>query len=888
MAAEAQLSTTDAGELGDAVARYEALRERARGLSALLAERRRSAERERAATVDASLVAATEADAARLAGELVEVEAAAAALLPEAQQLAAAEEELAMERAAFEEEAAAGESAATAEAASVRGELGALRSAVELARSERSRRENRLAALTSQDARLGDDAARRRAELEQADEAEPPLVGAHDQAASRRATAEAVWADAETALRSAEADSQTWSARAEALGLALDEARARAGAERLAGVDGVIGTLLELVEVDDGWQEAFEAAAGEAIAAVLVDGVDGARRAIEHLRAGGASGAVLPLDAVRPADPVHLSLGGEAVRAHVRSPRDDVERLLDGMLADAVAVDGGWADALDLARAHPGVVVVTRDGDRFSASGWRTGAAGAGATGAALAEARERSTVAAASTARARQAVLDARAALAQAAEAEAQAAAALEQHDDRRTALADAMHRLESERAAVSAEADALAGHVAELDARIERDGGRVAELEGVLPALEAEEAAGHERAVALRSARRRLEERAAAVTTLRTDIEVRAAGLEERRSVLTGRLSEAEARLTRFAVEREEAAGRRSHVDVLLARTGRLGAMVDDRLAVIDAELATLRDRRRRQSEAARAAVERLDALRRDRRAAEQRLAELRERANRAELDEAEARMRLEAATETLRRDFDCEPERAIETECPELAPGTTAPGRVRELERELRLMGPINPLALEEFTALSERHQFLEGQLDDVKSSRRELAKVIREIDAEIVEVFRAAYADVAENFVKLFETLFPGGQGRLRLTDPDNPLETGIEIEARPVGKNVRKLSLLSGGERSLTALAFLFAVFRSRPSPFYLMDEVEAALDDVNLHRFLDLIHEFREEAQLVIVSHQKRTMEAADCLYGVTMQPGGSSRVISERVTAGT
>ena len=189
----------------------------------------------------------------------------------------------------------------------------------------------------------------------------------------------------------------------------------------------------------------------------------------------------------------------------------------------------------------------------------------------------------------------------------------------------------------------------------------------------------------------------------------------------------------------------------------------------------------------------------------------------------------------------------------------------------------MGPINPLALEEYTALQERHAFLEAQLDDVRAGRRELAKVIRAIDTEIVEVFRAAYADVADNFETLFATLFPGGQGRLRLTDPDHLLETGIEVEARPSGKNVRRLSLLSGGERSLTALAFLFAVFRSRPSPFYLMDEVEAALDDVNLHRFLDLVHEFRDEAQLLVVSHQKRTMEAADCLYGVTMQPGGSS-----------
>jgi len=191
------------------------------------------------------------------------------------------------------------------------------------------------------------------------------------------------------------------------------------------------------------------------------------------------------------------------------------------------------------------------------------------------------------------------------------------------------------------------------------------------------------------------------------------------------------------------------------------------------------------------------------------------------------------------------------------------------------------------LEEFDALQERHRFLEEQLEDVKTSRRDLAKVIRAIDTEIVEVFAAAYADVSANFSNLFSTLFPGGAGHLRLTDPDDLLGTGIEVEARPSGKNVRKLSLLSGGERSLTALAFLFAVFRSRPSPFYLLDEVEAALDDVNLHRFLDLIHEFRTEAQLVIVSHQKRTMEAADCLYGVTMQPGASSKVISERVKAG-
>ena len=166
------------------------------------------------------------------------------------------------------------------------------------------------------------------------------------------------------------------------------------------------------------------------------------------------------------------------------------------------------------------------------------------------------------------------------------------------------------------------------------------------------------------------------------------------------------------------------------------------------------------------------------------------------------------------------------------------------MRELERELRLLGPINPLALEEFNTLQQRHQFLEEQLEDVRATRRELSRVIRAVDEEIRSIFAGAFADVNANFTQLFATLFPGGAGKLTLTQPDDLLATGIEVEAKPSGKNVKKLSLLSGGERALTALAFLFAVFRSRPSPFYVMDEVEAALDDVNLHRFLGLVAEF--------------------------------------------
>jgi chromosome segregation protein len=300
----------------------------------------------------------------------------------------------------------------------------------------------------------------------------------------------------------------------------------------------------------------------------------------------------------------------------------------------------------------------------------------------------------------------------------------------------------------------------------------------------------------------------------------------------------------------------------------------------------LEVLREARRRQSEKTRAVSAQLEALRRQRSTTEKELEEHRERIQRSEISDAETRLRLETATESLRSELDSEPDVAIAAECPELPDGMSPQARLRELEREVRLMGPINPLALQEFEALQERHQFLEAQLEDIRATRKELSKVIKAVDEEIVNVFASAYADVSQNFQALFDMLFPGGQGGLTLTDPSNLLETGIEIEARPSGKNVRKLSLLSGGERSLVALAYLFAVFRSRPSPFYVMDEVEAALDDVNLHRFLSLVAEFRSTAQLLIVSHQKRTMEAADVLYGVTMEPGGSSRVISEKVGA--
>lgn len=203
----------------------------------------------------------------------------------------------------------------------------------------------------------------------------------------------------------------------------------------------------------------------------------------------------------------------------------------------------------------------------------------------------------------------------------------------------------------------------------------------------------------------------------------------------------------------------------------------------------------------------------------------------------------------------------------------------------ERELDSIGRVNPLAAQEFDALTEREEFLASQIADVRSSRRDLFKVVSSVDEMIRDLFGAAYQDVSHEYERLFAMLFPGGQGRLRLTEPNDLLQTGVEVEARPGGKNLKRLSLLSGGERALSALAFLFAIFRARPSPFYILDEVEAALDDVNLHRFLGLIKEFRDSSQLLVVTHQKRTMEAADVLYGVSIKSDGASRVISQRLS---
>jgi chromosome segregation protein len=654
----------------------------------------------------------------------------------------------------------------------------------------------------------------------------------------------------------------------------------------LSGVTGVVGALVDLLDIDAGWDAAIKAALGESLASIVVSDPMVARTAISALRNVDHNGAVLALGLVRPTGTA-LPNGVESVRGHVRPVSNapaSLPALLDALLG-TIGCTNDIGDAIGIVESSPSLVVVTRRGDRLAPSGWRLGAAEDVGSVELIEEAERELADATADLARIAQAVESARNELVESRAAIAETQKRIERQLQVVETASDRLTTTINDRRANAAERQLTYDSLGEIRSRIDQYQVRVTELEGILPALEESEAAEIAAAMAQTEARAAIDSKSAHLGMRRQDLEVRLAGLRERDQFLKQRLEETERRLEVDTAARLEAGERRVRIEASLVAIGLLAELVESHRAATEARLGELQEMRRRQSDEVREIAARLDTARRGRHETEQQLEALRERARRIDVEEAETRMRLEAAVETIRRDLEVEPEVAEAAPMPEVPEGTTHDDRARALERDIRLMGPINPLALQEFTELQERHTFLEEQLNDVRTSRRELAQVIAAIDTEIQTVFAKAFEDVSQNFVDLFQLLFPGGKGKLALANPEDMLNTGIEVEATPPGKTFKKLSLLSGGERSLTALAFLFAVFRSRPSPFYVMDEVEAALDDVNLHRFLGLVSEFRRDAQLIIVSHQKRTMEAADCLLGVSMQPGGSSKVITERAT---
>ncbi len=752
LAGENFLASERTVDVRPALARVEALGERARGLAMLVAERSRSVSAALDATVDAGVVASLESEAARLGDEIALAEQAAATLGPEWEQLGVTEERVAGEarRLRDEQVAAAGPagtagtaaggtatdssgrpSASPAEAASAaRRALSDARERLARSREAGARLVERLSALDRRVSELEEEARRSKASLEEAQLAETVARQDAQRLAADAEAAASAEREADEIRRAAEAAHHAAAGRAEALGSALDEARARAGVERLAGAAGVIGALLDVVEVDAGYEKAFEAAVDEALGAVVVEGVDNARSALDLLCSQDPGGAVL-VAMPRVAAEAPVLGGGEALRPHVRSAEPAVNMLLDGLLERVVWCEGGLQAACDLALAMPAAVVVTPAGDRLSATGWRVGGGRLGATRSAL----EDAVAAAGAASSARSTAADrAEAAAAAAAEVRAAAAAATrladrKESDVRRheAILSEVEQQLRS-----AGEARRLAAEEAErLQAEAEGLGRSVEQRQATVNELEAEEAAHlehveRERLVAesQRQARQALAERERAVAALRAELEVRAAGLEERRSLLAARLAEVERRLEGHLAARQEAAGRRVALERARRALTGLGVLVGSSLERLSTERQRLVAEEERQSDSYRRAAAQLTASRQRRARLEAEVSARREKAHRLEIEQAEMRLRKETAVASLAHDLDAEPEAAIAAVCPELPEGTSAAARARDLERELRLLGPINPLALEELRALEERSSFVDSQLDDVRSARREL--------------------------------------------------------------------------------------------------------------------------------------------------------------------
>jgi chromosome segregation protein len=888
----AEMSSRREEDLATALGRVQGLVERTRGTTAVLKERARSLAASLDAAADVDVVSTLEAEGARLTAELGDVESSADALATQRAEVEVAEAELA--EAERQHLAAWGDGAELVEleealgAARVRQEL--LARSVAQAERVRSTAEQRIAALGQRAGALEATGAAlelRRGELEALGQQRRLEVGAVE---SRALVASQQAEQAAAASQRAEEQRHRSAARAEALARAFHELRGSGGRHLLDGISGVVGSLAELVEIDEGWEAAFEAAAGASIAAVVVDGRTAAREALDRLRRGGATGALLAAavdGAVSRWTPTPDSLpsGATPVRPHVRARvgMSGVDQVLDQMIGAAVRVEG-WELAIDLALERPDLVVVTGEGDRFARTGWHVSSPDGVVTGAAVERAAAQAEAAAAAADLALRQLDGARSASERARDEALAAARLLERHaTDTRTLEAE-QGRLREDRERVSSElGDARLAHE-ESQGRLAEDSTALDAAESAIARLAGQSEVAAQRAEQAAAAHQVLDARRSEVAADRRRVEMAVAGLGERRRVLADRLAEIERRLVGHADERAEAADRRHRLEAAQRAHERLAEVVATIQRRLQGLLEGLRHDYQNQQAAVRAGGERLETLRRDRSAVERRLGQVRERARSFDLESAEVSLRAEALEENVRRELGSEPEVVMAMEPPELDEGTDAASRVATLGEALGALGPINPLALEELSVLEERHRELDAQVDDVRNARRELQEVVRTLDRQIEETFAEAVADVNEHFSSLVSMLFPGGTGRLTLTEPEDLLNTGIEIEVRPAGRNVRRVSLLSGGERSLSALAFLFAVFRSRPTPFYLMDEVEAALDDVNLHRFLGLVDEFRTEAQLIIVSHQKRTMEAANALYGVTMAPGGSSQVVSQKV----
>ncbi|GEN79366.1 chromosome segregation protein SMC [Actinotalea fermentans] len=741
-----------------------------------------------------------------------------------------------------------------------------------------------------------------------AEEGEEGLDAEHEAAAEALERASAALTELREAERTAERDRATWQARVDALELSL--VRKDGAGALLAGSEPVLGSVAALIDVEAGYEDAIAVALGAMADAVAVESVDVAVDALRRLRdddAGRASVLVATGGAAPgPQTPQDLPAGAVAAASLVHAP-GGVGAAVAALLAGVVVVDD-LAHARALVAARPELVAVTRGGDLLGALRAVGGSAGAPSTlelQAALDDAKAKVAEATATGERTRFAVVAAQRAEAEAREAYETTLDRLHESDAALAAVAEQLGHLGSAARAARGEADRARTALEQATGRLEGDLAALAELTERLTQAQADPAESDARIEAATADRDEAAAGATAARAAETEARLALRTLEERVRALAGRAQslEAAARAERQARERAADRARQRAVQAARARAVRTGA--EYALDVVEVSLRRAHEAREA-AEAGRAERDaRLAQVRAGVDAAATELAKLTDVAHRDELARSQQQLRVEQLQERAIEELGLDPQVLVDEYGPDRPVPLTGDAaetdgedgprtvpyvraeqekRLRAAERNLALLGRVNPLALEEFAALEERHAFLAEQLADLKKSRADLMEIVREIDERVEQVFVEAYRDTAEQFEQVFARLFPGGEGRLLLTDPDNMLTTGVEVEARPAGKKVKRLSLLSGGERSLTAVALLVAIFRARPSPFYVMDEVEAALDDTNLGRLLEIFRELRQDSQLIVVTHQKRTMEIADALYGVTMRGDGVTTVISQRL----
>ena len=762
------------------------------------------------------------------------------------------------------------------------------------------------------------------------------LAAAHDRAAATLAAASATLARLRSAEHHASDERAALRARTEALEEAVRHGADASGVllEDPAAFAGVVGPLAALLTVEDGAQEAIAAALGAAANAVAVAGVDSAVTILQTLkdRGSGRVDLVIAADG-RPAAPgpwpadvtgnADSELPPAVMRALdlVKAPGD--LDLAVGQLLTGVVVAPDLRTGRELLRRDARLRVVTRDGDLIGTH-W---ACGGGAGGQSVLALRSAAKQAAEGLAEADRRYQRAERDLAEAAEEEeeqarqalARALALLQQAD---AAAAEASGKLGVLAGAVRGaqdEAGRLAAAIDKAELSAQQGLARLAQLQEKLAAQEAAlggqpgdapggraqaDRPGGPRADAQpggqlqgEADKKRLAEEAAAARTAEMEARLEVRTVEERLRAITGRADALAAAATaeRQAIQRALVRRKRRAADAAVAAAVARGARValtatERSSGIADAERQSAeQDSRARDSElrAVRARIRALaDEL--DKVVDGAHGARIALEGNRLRLDQIAGRASEEFAVDRAELAAEYGPAVPVPAaeagQCPSAYDRQATERRAQQAQRLLDQLGKVNPLALEEFAALEERHAFLVTQLEDLKKTRRDLLTVIKEVDDRVQQVFSSAYEDTAREFERIFGQLFPGGDGRLLLTEPDDLLATGIDFEARPPGKKVKRLSLLSGGERALTAIAFLLAIFKARPSPFYVLDEVEAALDDVNLQRLLGIFAELRETSQLVVVTHQKRTMEVADSLYGVTMRGDGVSAVVSQRL----